>query len=384
MKILIATCGVGIGHSSRDLALANYLKEYGHSIEFASYGSGLKYLRKFSFKTYTLPKMNFEGKNGEIDIEESIKQSKDIPFTFIKSMYKESRIIKIAKPDVIICDSHYSMPITAKFLNIPCYVITNDLTFGFSKNTQMKSIKYFEKSIRRFIIEITKSCKKIMIPDIPGVIEVPEELKNKTEYIGPLLHYDSDEIGTKEELRQKYNIGIDEKILVVTIGGSKFGKILIKNICDISKDINADKIIVFAGLEVDLSSFENKDSKIILNEFTNNLVEWMKLSDLTITLAGHTTSMELLSIKQPNIMVPISNHVEQEKNSRRMQKTGITKVVEINNSIKLLEVINDSLNKLDTIKINDELYTKFLLYNGKKNALDTIQNNINQIKHIYS
>ena len=51
MKILIATCGVGIGHSSRDLALANYLKEYGHSIEFASYGSGLKYLRKFSFKT---------------------------------------------------------------------------------------------------------------------------------------------------------------------------------------------------------------------------------------------------------------------------------------------------------------------------------------------
>ena len=83
-------------------------------------------------------------------------------------------------------------------------------------------------------------------------------------------------------------------------------------------------------------------------------------------------------------MVPISNHVEQEKNSRRMQKTGITKVVEINNSIKLLEVINDSLNKLDTIKINDELYTKFLLYNGKKNALYTIQNNINQIKHIYS
>ena len=114
------------------------------------------------------------------DIEESIKQSKDIPFTFIKSMYKESRIIKIAKPDIIICDSHYSMPITAKFLNIPCYVITNDLTFGFSKNTRMKSIKYFEKSIRRFIIEITKSCKKIMIPDIPGVIEVPEELKNNT------------------------------------------------------------------------------------------------------------------------------------------------------------------------------------------------------------
>lgn len=384
MKILITTCGVGIGHSSRDLALANYLKENGHTIEFASYGSGLKYLRKFSFNTYPLPKMNFEGQDGEINIEESIKQSKDIPFTFIKSMYKESRIIKKAKPDVIICDSHYSMPITAKFLNIPCYIITNDLTFGFSKSTQMKSIKYFEKSIRRFIIEISKSCNKIMIPDIPGVIEIPEELKNKTEYIGPLLHYSSDELGTKNEIRQKYNIKDNETVLVVTIGGSEFGKILISNICDISKDIEADKIIVFTGLEVDLSSFKNYDPKVTINEFTHNLVEWMKLSDLTITLAGHTTSMELLSIKQPNIMIPILNHIEQERNSKRMEKTGITQIVEINDSKRLLEIINDSLKQINTIKIDDELYTKFLLYDGKKNALNTIQNNINQIKQIYS
>ncbi|HIJ15550.1 MAG TPA: glycosyl transferase family 28, partial [Methanosphaera sp.] len=45
MKILITTCGVGIGHSSRDLALAEYLKNNGHTVEFASYGSGLKYLK---------------------------------------------------------------------------------------------------------------------------------------------------------------------------------------------------------------------------------------------------------------------------------------------------------------------------------------------------
>ncbi|MBE6485706.1 MAG: UDP-N-acetylglucosamine--N-acetylmuramyl-(pentapeptide) pyrophosphoryl-undecaprenol N-acetylglucosamine transferase [Methanosphaera stadtmanae] len=382
MKILITTCGVGIGHSSRDLALANYLKKYGHNIEFASYGSGLKYLQKYNFKTYSLPKMNFEGHDGEINIEESIKQSKDIPFTFIKSMYKESRIIKKSKPNVIICDSHYSMPIIAKFLNIPCYIITNDLTFGFSKSTQMKSIKYFEKSIRRFIIEITKSCKKIMIPDIPGVIEIPEELKNKTEFIGPLLHYNANELGTKHEIRQKYNINDEDKILVVTIGGSEFGKIMIKNICDISKSIEADKIIIFTGLEVETSSFDDYDSKVIIYEFTHNLVEWMKLSDLTITLAGHTTSMELLSIKQPNIMMPILNHIEQERNSKRMEKTGITQVVEINNTEKLLEIINDSLKNINTIKINDELYSKFLLYDGKKNALNTIQNNIKQIKQI--
>ncbi len=383
MKILITTCGVGIGHSSRDLALADFLEKNGHTVEFASYGSGLKYLKEYDYKTYTLPKMNFEGENGNINVEESIKQSKDIPFTFIKSMYKESRIIKKSKPDIVICDSHYSMPITAKFLHVPCYVITNDLTFGFSKNTHMKSIQYFEKSIRRFIIEITKSCKKIMIPDVPGVIEIPEEIKHKTEYIGPLLHYNVDEIKSKEELRHKHKVTDDEKIIVVTIGGSEFGKVLVSDICQISEDIQADKIIIFTGLEVDSREFKNfNEEKVILKQFTHELVEWMKLSDLTITLAGHTTSMELLSIRQPNIMLPIKNHVEQERNAQRMSHYGITKKCIINDSEKLLNTINTTLQKIDTMKLDPEIYREFMEYDGKNNTLKIIQDNSMQINAI--
>ncbi|RAP47572.1 MAG: hypothetical protein BZ135_02045 [Methanosphaera sp. rholeuAM6] len=383
MKILITTCGVGIGHTSRDIALAQYLEQNNHTIEFASYGSGLKYLKRYKYKTYPLPKMNFEGNDGELNIEDSIKQSKDIPFTFIKSMYKESRIIRKSKPDIIICDSHYSMPITAKFLNIPCYIITNDLTFGFSKSTQAKSIKYFEKSIRKFIIEITKGCQKILIPDVPGIIQIPEELQYKTNYIGPLLHHNIEEIATKHQLRQKYNIKQEDKIIVVTIGGSEFGKILITNICEISHRIQADKIIIFTGLEVDSTTFTNYDkNRVILKQFTNELVEWMKLSDLTITLAGHTTSMELISIKQPNIMIPITNHVEQERNAQRMQKMGITRITEINNPEKLLTLINKTLKETDNITLSNNIYNEFISYDGRKNALNIIQNNYNKIKQI--
>ncbi|MBR0471320.1 MAG: UDP-N-acetylglucosamine--N-acetylmuramyl-(pentapeptide) pyrophosphoryl-undecaprenol N-acetylglucosamine transferase [Methanosphaera sp.] len=382
MKILITTCGVGIGHASRDIALAQYLEQNQHQIEFASYGSGLNYLKKYKYKTHNLPPMNFEGKEGEINIEESIKQSKDIPFTFIKSMYKESRIIKKSKPDIIISDSHYSMPITAKFLNIPCYIITNDLTFGFSKSTEQKSIKYFEKGIRKFIIEITKGCQKILIPDIPGNIQIPEELQNKTSHIGPLLHNNYKEIDTKENLRKKHKFTNNEKIIVVTIGGSEFGKILIKNICTISEQIKADKIIIFTGLEVKSESFHNfNKEKLIIKDFTHNLVEWMKLSDLTITLAGHTTSMELISIQKPNIMIPITNHIEQERNAKRMKQCGITITTEINNPPELLKQINKTLDNIENIKINREYYNTFIEYDGRKNAHNIITN-FNQIKQI--
>ena len=374
MRILITSFGVGIGHASRDLALARKLRQAGHEVIFASFGSGYNYLKMNRQETYDMPTMNFQADEGEINIKDTVKESKDIPYVFIKTMYKEARIIRQIKPDVIIADSTYTSPITAKFLNIPCFIITNDLTFGFSDSTESMSIKYFEKSIRKFIKEITRGCKKILIPDIAGTVELPSKLEGKTEYIGPLLHKNPDEIDSKTTLRKKYNFNDDDVIILLTVGGSEFGEVLIKNICDISKDINCDRIIIFTGLEIKTEDFNINDTdKIIIKDFTPYLVDWMQISDLTIALAGHTTSMELISIKKPNILIPLKNHVEQQKNIENMEKYEITATTDINDSKKLLETINDTLSRLDSIKINEDQYNEFVKYDGKTNALKQIE-----------
>lgn len=374
MRILITSFGVGIGHASRDLALARKLRQAGHEVIFASFGSGYNYLKMNRQETYDMPTMNFQADEGEINIKDTVKESKDIPYVFIKTMYKEARIIRQIKPDVIIADSTYTSPITAKFLNIPCFIITNDLTFGFSDSTESMSIKYFEKSIRKFIKEITRGCKKILIPDIAGTVELPSKLEGKTEYIGPLLHKNPDEIESKTTLRKKYNFNDDDVIILLTVGGSEFGEVLIKNICDISKDINCDRIIIFTGLEIKTEDFNINDTdKIIIKDFTPYLVDWMQISDLTIALAGHTTSMELISIKKPNILIPLKNHVEQQKNIENMEKYEITATTDINDSKKLLETINDTLSRLDSIKINEDQYNEFVKYDGKTNALKQIE-----------
>lgn len=378
MKILITTCGVGIGHTSRQLALAKTLKKRGHKIEFASYGAGLHYLKKNKQTTHPLPEMNFQGNKGEINIEKSVKQSRDIPYTFIKTMYKEARIIRKIKPDLIIADSDYSTPFTAKILNIPCYIITNDLTFGFSEATDIQLIKYFEKSIEKIIQKISKTATQILIPDIPETIIIPEKLKNKTQFIGPLLHNKAEDIPNKNELRLKHKITTTDKVITVTIGGSEFGQQLLKNIITIAKEINADQIIMFTGLEIDPHTItipEKLKDKITIKQFSYNLAEWMKLSDLTIALAGHTTTMELISIKKPHILIPIKNHKEQQKNIKRVQPYQITQTCQIDETQKLLKLINKTLKKINTIKINQEEYDKFKKYNGCQKVADIIEKN---------
>ena len=87
--------------------------------------------------------------------------------------------------------------------------------------------------------------------------------------------------------------------MLLTVGGSEFGQTLICNICDIYEKINIDKIIIFTGLEIDVNNIKipQNQSKIVIKEFTYHMLEWMKLSDLTVALAGHTTSMEKIKIQ---------------------------------------------------------------------------------------
>lgn len=103
------------------------------------------------------------------------------------------------------------------------------------------------------------------------------------------------------------------------------------------------------------------------------MVEWMKMSDLTISLAGHTTSMELISIQKPNIMIPIQNHVEQERNAKRMMEYNISQTLEINNPTKLLGTINNMMKNLENIKINKVAFNEFNMYDGRENALKLIE-----------
>jgi uncharacterized protein (TIGR00661 family) len=50
MKIAIGVCGIGFGHSSRQLQIARRLTEMGHEVRILTFGSGYDYFRKTEFK----------------------------------------------------------------------------------------------------------------------------------------------------------------------------------------------------------------------------------------------------------------------------------------------------------------------------------------------
>lgn len=375
MKVLIMTCGIGMGHASRCIALAEKLQEKNVEIIFASYGSGYEILKEHGkYKVSKLPDIKFYGDNSGFDIKHTAKKSMDMPFIFLKSIYHESKIIKKFKPDIIIADAHYSAPITARVLGIPCVLITNELTLNFSElYPEERHIEYLENGLKKFIIDVSNKCNAIIIPDIQNSIEIPPKLKRKAIFTGPFLKQDPEKIDDKNKLRKKLGFKEDEKIVLVTVGGSEFGKRLLDLIYEASDNMDVDKIIMVTGPQID-SDFIPDNDKIIKKKFLENIMEWMKISDIIISLAGHNTTMEIASLGIPNIIIPIENHSEQLKNALVMKKYGISQVKEINNITPndLTHDINNILKDKDLIKKIDKIKKEFSRYNGTGKAMEII------------
>jgi len=368
-------CGIGMGHLSRCIAMANKLRENGAEVFFASYGAGYEMLESIEGNNVSkLPDIKFYGNGGELDIKHTAKKSLDAPFILLKSIYHESKIIKNFKPDVVVADSHYSVPITCRVIGIPCILITNELTLNFSElYPDEKPIEYLENGLKRFITDVSSLCNAILIPDIKDSIEIPPKLENKSVFTGPILKIRPQEIDDKKEVRKKLKIGDKEKVVLATVGGSEFGKKLLNLIYEASNDIECDKIIIVTGPQID-SDFISDSDKIVKMKFTDNMMEWMSISNLVISLAGHTTTMELASLGIPNILVPIDNHPEQAKNALNMEKYGISLI----NNIKGLNPL-DFANNINLALADEKLKEnslqvkrKFSAYNGTLKAIQII------------
>lgn len=382
MRVLLIPCGIGMGHTSRTVALAQKFTENGEEVLFASYGPGYEMLNEYSdYNVIKLPTIKFYGSSGEINLKYTARKSIDAPYIFLKSIYHESRIIKEFNPDIVVSDSHYSVPITCKVLGKPCVLVSNDLSPDFKdvyKND--RTMEYLENGLQRFIKDVSRLCQSIIIPDIENSWDVPPQIRDKVNYTGPILKMDTKTMDSKEKLRQRLGFGKSEKIVMVTVGGSEYGTKLLNLVYHAAPDLDCDRIIMVTGPQIKLDA-ELSSNRIIFKRYLADIMEWMKLSDLLVSLAGHTTSMEIASLGIPSMMVPIENHPEQLKNAMKMKNYGMAHIENMGNlsSTKLSDTIN---HLLETKHLNEgSLKTQkiFSQYDGTEDAVriisDCVQSN---------
>ena len=277
-KVLFTFSSGGIGHATRSLAIANYLKNKDTEIVFGGFGPGLELIKLNGFEVYKLPQPKFFPLE-KIKIKDLIK-----PYFQHRKEYL--KLFREFRPDVHVCDMELVSLIIGKIYARYNFLITHEFKpFNFKLG--------FKGFLRKWIIKNKEVFADITfytwIEDIP--------LKQNRRLVGPLAY---------EEPAKK--LSGKNKILYIPTGTSKNSV----NLSEISKNIDAT-----------IYSRGDNGKNICKLKKVPNLFPYIKGVDLVIC-SGYSSIMECIIARTPCIVLP--NTVEQIEVAEKCKLKGLCEI----------------------------------------------------------
>lgn len=134
------------------------------------------------------------------------------------------------------------------------------------------------------------------------------------DFSGYIIGRHPDHFGDRNELRRELGYREDEKVCIVTVGGSGVGSSLIRRIIQaypMAKAALPDlRMIVVTGPRLNPEGFDLPKG-VEARAFVPDLDRHLAACDLALVQGGLTTSMELAAAGTPFLYFPLRNHFEQ-------------------------------------------------------------------------
>jgi UDP-N-acetylglucosamine--N-acetylmuramyl-(pentapeptide) pyrophosphoryl-undecaprenol N-acetylglucosamine transferase len=291
------TSPIGLGHATRDIAIAEKLGR--DSVHFVSGEGAAGLLAKKGFKTLdTYRPAKFNVQSGRLS--QSFKWLMDY-----YSYYKKCKTIANAflkKHDgPIVSDEDFASIAIGEEMGRRRALVTDITETHFTAG----AASIIEKKMNNSMKKMMKACDYVIIPDVG-------EDSGNVVHVGPIVRHTS---ADRDALRKSFEFS--RKTIVLSIGGTDAGKFLIEKTIEayrkVGSRLDADLAIV-SGPSLQLS--DSPDYRNL--GFVENLHELIYAADLVVSLAGRSTMDESIAYGTPGIFIPIKGHFEQEEGAARL------------------------------------------------------------------
>ncbi len=345
MKKIIMTGGGSAGHVTPNLALVPKLKELGYEIEYIGTKDGIerKIIEDENIKYHAIS-------SGKLRRYFDIKNFTD-PFKVLKGILQAIVILKKEKPNIVFSKGGFvAVPvvIAAHLSKIPVIAHESDLTPGLANRL---SAPY----CTRVCVTFPESVKNIK--DNKGVLTgtpIREELLKGSRILG----------------RQICGFE-DKKPVLLIIGGSlgsKFINDTIRKVID--KLIESYNIVHICGKGNIDKSLESRKSYKQFEYISEELPHVMNAADIVISRAGANAIFELLALRKPNLLIPLSkksSRGDQILNAASFERSGYSLVIQEDD-------LNERilLEKLEELYENKDKFINKMSSSSIKNGVDNI------------
>lgn len=179
LSILFFSRGRGRGHAVPDLTIAEALPGFlgDFDLQFVSYATGAEVLRGSGFPVIDLA---FPEEN-----------------PFMDTLQRAARLIGERRPDVVVAHEEFAVPPAARIFGVPTIFITD----------------WFPP--RSVLTECVACADAIVFIGSPGVFPVPDPVRTRTHYVGPVTRRMT--YGRDDRVRARRELDIPPDALVVSV-----------------------------------------------------------------------------------------------------------------------------------------------------------------------
>ena len=159
----------------------------------------------------------------------------------------------------------------------------------------------------------------------PGLPSRRRWAQERCHILGYVLPFDATSCQDKPTMRRKLGYG-EEPLVVCTVGGSGIGLELLGLCLEcyplLKKRIQNLRMVMVGGPRVDLTKTGDIPGPE-MRGYVPALFEHFAASDLVVTQGGGTSTLELTALRRPFLYFPLEGHFEQEVHvTRRLERHG--------------------------------------------------------------
>ena len=331
---------LGVGHFFRTLEICKALAN--HEIVLVSGGQPLETALPGHIQKFPLPSLmmdrEFKGliaKEKDHSIQNIKRSRRQIFFTEYKSQ----------SPDLFLIEFY---PFGRRSFSFEINPILKALRYGIFKPSgvvcSLRDIlvnrkKNYQAFYENVVVDLLNTYfDAVLVHADSSVLKLDETFSRVKDISVPIVYTGfvtpKPPPGSGEKLRSKLGIEPDEIVVVGSLGGGNVGGRLLDAVMTAFEQTECAKngrLFIFTGPFMPQKDYDRlllrSNDRMQVMRFTSDFITYLSAADLSVSMAGYNTCMNLLAAQVPALVWPFQQNREQRLRAERLSASGFLKVL---------------------------------------------------------
>jgi len=195
-----------------------------------------------------------------------------------------------------------------------------------------------QKHEGRVVDTLNRYFDAVLVHSDPDLIKIEETFFRHAEIRIPLCYTGyiakKPPLNARQQIRSGLEIKDKDLMIVASAGGGSVGKPLLESTMRAFQKFSVDSsahLFVYTGPYIDAQDFVYLKSlaiqRVRIEKFTLDFLAYMAAADLSISMGGYNTSMNLLACGVPALVWPFGLNREQRLRAQRLAEHGALKIL---------------------------------------------------------